>query len=397
MNNIKTIVLLIIFYLIIGCSKGSIYISNVPETINEHRILNVSIEVDGNIVANGSSADSIVFTPLDTIAGWKGIKYDRLYHTVYDSSVFRYCKIEYAKQPYQQGYGAFFLHNYNELRVEDCEIANCITAFNVENYSSVILKNSNLHNNSGVISGNHFCNLNIINNLIADNEGIAVGLSSSSDGLISGNTIKRNNKGVYMSSSQAQILNNVIDSNFSTSYLFPTAGIYGDWNSQAYIIGNTITNNKCVVGSTSYVVGGGAIKFWGMDLEIRDNILAGNSVDRIDQVQNKMRGGAIFIEQTNNVKIINNRIHNNKAGWGGAIYIQGKSGNNYVSDIIIQNNQITNNSAYLGGAYYLDNRADQANLIYNNSICNNTAELGSGIYVNNSSGGENNFVNNKVR
>ena len=54
-----------------------------------------SMWVDGQIVANGTETDSIVFTAANHSTGWEGVRFDSTLVTN-DTSTFKYCVFEYA-------------------------------------------------------------------------------------------------------------------------------------------------------------------------------------------------------------------------------------------------------------------------------------------------------------
>lgn len=90
-----------------------------------------SFDVQGSIIAEGTSGDSIVFTVNDTAGfsnqihgrgGWSGIRFRSLASTE-DSSIFSYCKFQFGKatEDSLNCYGgAILVYNHNKLRISNC-------------------------------------------------------------------------------------------------------------------------------------------------------------------------------------------------------------------------------------------------------------------------------------
>jgi len=128
--------------------------------------------------------------------------------------------------------------------------------------------------------------------------------------------------------------------------------------------GFTITNGSGeLIGSDVY---GGGVYCRGSSPIIRNNIIAGNSVEGC--------GAGIACCDKSSPTIVKNDIRDNFAGWGAGIYCR-----DYSSPLINSNNITGNVAAVWGGGieciYYSDL------LIINNIISGNSAEYGGGIYV----------------
>ena len=197
--------------------------------------------------------------------------------------------------------------------------------------------------------------------------------------------------GIYINSSNPNILNNTIEDNKAAN----GAGIFITGNSSPEIKKNTIKNNE----STN--MAGGIYMFRG-SANITDNIVSGNST--------KKYGGGVYVYEGYEESvggIANNIIENNKADYGGGIYlsktspllesndIKGNTANNDGGGIylnisspnIADKNIITENSANKGGGLYVEDSYNSITekKINGNSITKNIASsAGGGIYLDNS-------------
>ena len=94
-----------------------------PETYIEIQgYYSINVEDNGRIIAQGTPADSIVFTPLNISSGWGGITFSEMDENA-DSSVFQYCRIQHC---YRTTMGsAFAVIRFHKLRLSHCRILNC--------------------------------------------------------------------------------------------------------------------------------------------------------------------------------------------------------------------------------------------------------------------------------
>ena len=83
--------------------------------------------VNGNIIAIGTALDTIKFTANNIVAGWFGFRFNNT-PTTNDSSIFRYCKIQYGKAtgsfPDSNG-GGFYFDGFSKAEIDHCYITNC--------------------------------------------------------------------------------------------------------------------------------------------------------------------------------------------------------------------------------------------------------------------------------
>lgn len=154
-----------------------------------------AIWVQGTIVAEGSAADSIYFTALDTSAGWRGIRY-HWPDSGNDLSSFSYCDFSYGKADtnsnlgWDDNGGALYFNNFLNGNSQMAYIRNCtfhhnsadgsggalycVNRANVRVVDCVFRNNSAL--SGGAITVNHICkvyieNCEIRNNSAAKNGG----------------------------------------------------------------------------------------------------------------------------------------------------------------------------------------------------------------------------------
>ena len=280
------------------------------------------LDIQGRLLAIGTSTDTIIFTAANTTNGWRGIRFDNTPSTN-DTTIIKYCKIQYGKatgsSPYDNG-GAFYSNSFSKLLISNCNISYCVA-----------------NNNGGAIycaSGSPI----ITNNIIYSNTAIDGG-------------------GIYCSSCNSSITNNTISSNTSSGGSIGGGGIYCD--------GNAIINNNTIFSNTTHGSGGG-IKCDGGTPNIINNAIYSNvSFDNY--------GGGISCE-SGSPTISNNNIHNNSGGYGGGITCFGN-----INSPTISSNTIYNNSAIGGGGIACVNTTSLTINIMNNTISNNTATVSSGL------------------
>lgn len=340
----KTISYLLIFFLLISLSSksqtievsGSInantnwYADTVKiigdVTVEQDVLLSISsgvyieaqgyykLVVAGRISAIGLVNDSITFTVNDTtgfwsdtnsvVGGWHGI-YIIGEDGSTDSSVFKYCKLQYGKNYDEYGGdingGALYIYNHGFLHINHCLFTNnmviCYThgvdgpyggAIYCENANEILIDSSSFIKNrsfdfSGAIRIDQNCyNTVITNNIFINNVGyfwkdlpppwgVVIGgggaAISTSDLVYSpeiSNNYCFNNKGlngiIYTSNLHSRIFNNVICNNWGPGIAD------GHQLSTSKTFNNTIVNNR-----TRY----GGILLWSR-AEVYNNICWGN-------------------------------------------------------------------------------------------------------------------------
>ncbi|HHE38010.1 MAG TPA: hypothetical protein ENL20_05495, partial [Candidatus Cloacimonetes bacterium] len=120
---------------------------------------NSKFEIYGQLLAQGTFSDSIIFTVEDTISGWRGLRFYDSNTNAQDSSKIEFCKFEYGNSyGYLTNYGgAISCHNSSDILIKNCVLSN-----NRANYfgggiylenSSPVLKNLIIYHNSAEEKG----------------------------------------------------------------------------------------------------------------------------------------------------------------------------------------------------------------------------------------------------
>jgi uncharacterized repeat protein (TIGR01451 family) len=372
-----------------------------------------NLQINGTLIARGTSSDPIVFTSNKTapVTGDWGYIYfgESSTDATYDAngnyiggSILEYCIVEYAGGMSVSDNGAVRMNNAHPF-INYCTIRNNkasgIRAWDVTGL--IKITNSTINNNTpgihpdlvtgGVaVSGGTGGTVSILNNTVSNSiTGIALANMRST---ISGNRIN-NNKGligIRIIGGEIIIDNNIIvDNEFNQGYSGDGRGggidICGgscnsQWGGTVVITNNTIANNKALTWPSK----GGGIRNMGGTVTIKNNIIANNiaEISGGGVASGGYFGGNAVISDN---MIINNRALNN----GGGIII---------GDGAISNNTISDNTAlgegggiYLGGdPFWVSNYAT----IYNNSIIRNSAFNASAVYY--SSGDEQDFKYNTI-
>ena len=219
----------------------------------------------GQLLAIGNPRDSITFTASDTTNGWYGIRFDNTPETN-DTSRLINCKLLYGKAAgnnFDNAGGALYFFMFSKAIISNCRISNCATNFLGGaifcNYSSPIIRNNTISNNTSYLGGGISC---------------------------------------YNSDSSHIITNNIISNNSA----FSGGGIY--FNGNVTIRNNFISNNSATYGggiscdnNTNYT-------------NISNNILSNNSASY---------GGALYVTAAGSLVITNTTMVNNQAEYGGAV------------------------------------------------------------------------------
>ncbi|MES2395995.1 MAG: T9SS type A sorting domain-containing protein [Bacteroidota bacterium] len=270
--------------------------------------------VQGRLLAIGTSTDSIVFTPTNTSSGWWGIRFSNT-SSSQDSSIFKYCKIQYGNANTSgdnASGGGFFIKNFSKIRISNCLICNntCLGSGSTGgggislNSSSAIITNSTISNNiasSGLsyIGGGIAC---------------AGGNPVISNNIITNNSTNGYGGGIGSNGSAPIIINNVISNN-NTSMWYG-GGIYLEI-SPAILTGNVITNNTCSHNGGGY--GGGVACISSSPAIITNCTIANNSV----QDAGSGGGGGLYCTFTSNPVLKNVIFWGNTAtsGNGNDVYL----------------------------------------------------------------------------
>ena len=234
------------------------------------------LDVQGCLIAVGTSKDTINFTAKDSDAGWHAIKFVNT-PVSNDTSKIVFCKIEYGKL--DQGNwldrcgGAILSSNFSKLIISNCLLQNNRVYNTGDKYSgsggAIALDNA-----SPIISNN--C---IINNESIYHTGGGITCHNNSHPVISNNMIA-NNRGQYGGgisitfNSHPIVTNNIIVNNQVSLY---GGGLRCYQSGEAILLNNTITLNTAQSG-------GGVSCIVNSDPIFINTILYGNTADFGDQI-----------------------------------------------------------------------------------------------------------------
>lgn len=236
------------------------------------------IKQNSSLIAYGEQGDSVVFMPSDTIIGWKGIK---LTNTENEDTL-SFCIISHSKER------GLTIKN-SSPNISNCKISNNYVYGNgggiyLQNSGSMMKENTICNNiacgDGGGIHGIECCgNLTLINNTIMFNKSLncAGGMSLyDSHVKISGNCFSNNYSlfhagGILLLRSNARVENNLVINNQTPEI----GGGLKVESSNPLLISNTFANNK------SGIAKGGGIGIVGGNLNLKNNILWGNSDTQI--------------------------------------------------------------------------------------------------------------------
>ncbi|KPK81240.1 MAG: hypothetical protein AMS27_15635 [Bacteroides sp. SM23_62_1] len=278
--------------------------SGVKIEFQDHYMMNIK----GNVRAIGSPGDTILFTVPDTngfyniesgTGGWNGIKIDNYEEDMgsSDSSVFRYCKFEYAKSITDashwwslEGGGAFYIRNFSKVLIRNC-------LFRI-NHARV---------GGGAIYAGSNTGPEIDHCAFIENEahaGGAIYLFQGSNPFIHDCLFYKNNAnydgGAFWShSGEGKIMNNI----FSNNTAHENAGAIYIINSNETITGNLIVNNY-----TKRM--GGGVTSAGSWPRFYNNHICYNHADTA--------GGGMQFWSLTNADYFNNIFWGNTQGEGGA-------------------------------------------------------------------------------
>jgi hypothetical protein len=304
---------------------------------------NYKLFCNGKILANGTSAQPILFTvPVANRGiGWLGIRYDNT-PTTNGRSIFQYCTLEYgrANAAGDNSGGAFYFNNYS-----NCTISHCTLRNNYAYWGGCI---------AGTQSSPTLLNCSFSNNTSSQG-GECVELSYSASIIDSC---------AFTNSGITSVHANLTITNCTFTKCLRAGGIslFADHNSgsgYSLIAHNVFDSCTQVNGG-----GGGAILLFNEKARIEHNIFKNN----IAQVC----GGAISCHtqtsypNSGSTIISNNLFYSNRAVVGGAIYFSNCSGK------IINNTIVNNSSDTMGGAIFCGYQSSPS--FYNNIIFDNTSD-----------------------
>jgi predicted outer membrane repeat protein len=248
------------------------------------------LKIYGDLQAEGTESDSIIFTASNPATGWKGIRFNNtmydggdFWYLLSDTSNLSYCRIEYTKS-----YPAIYVRIFSKINISHC--------FFYRNTSSETSGNAICQlQGGGVISDCHF----LENTSITSRKGGALYLAiSDAPHIVRNCTFVGNSNGdggaVYFSSSYGSIENCLFVNNSATT----EGGAIVLANSDDVVLSNNlIVNNSATLG--------GAIFNRGSSVTALNNTIANNSAST--------SGGAIYFEANADASFYSNIIYGNKA------------------------------------------------------------------------------------
>ena len=312
---------------------------------------NVGLTINGQLTAEGTENDSIIFTRQSD--NWGGLTFSAAGES---ESVVKYASIEYVNK---SGYGGV-----------------SITA------GTVTLSNNMISNNTASVS------TTISNSSCGGGVYIGGGTVTLSDNNISDNTASANSSystysyggGIYIALGTVILSNNMISNNTASVNSTYTSDSYGGG---VYIGGgtvalsdNTISNNTASTSTfySSYSYGGG-VYIGGGAVTLSDNTISNNTASANSSANISSYGGGIYMDKST-VNMYNNIISGNSAiSAGGGVYVS-----NMIAGIrnnVISNNKHAASKSGNGGGISLYN---SSSMIINNTIAYNDAENGGGMY-----------------
>ena len=307
--------------------------------------------VNGQLSAQGTSTDSIVFTAKNTSQGWHGLRFVNS-----PNPVLSWCKIEYGRadgtESVQDSCGGG-VYCYNS----PVEISHCLIKQNVAlkhggglycDISNVLLSNSRIEQNSASESGGGiYC----FNSGLTASADTLVGNEATSGGgiftegtpfpaftmsLIHGNTAYSAGGGVFCSNygnfsmQQSNITENIASAAGGGIYL-------GNFATPSFLdVG--IEGNHC---SSN----GGGLYFSGASYPMLSNIIIANN--------SAAQGGGIFFNGYTDpgFTLYGLLVTENSATIGGGIYYNSSAGPR-LNNVVVDGNQTSGEYAFGGGIYF---------------------------------------------
>lgn len=273
-----------------------------------------ALNVQGRLLAQGNSTDSIIFTA-DPANGWRGIRFYNNNST--DSSLIEYCRIENAiaeaAYPDNRG-GALYVSNFSLLRVSNSVLKNNTAGngggFYLDN-ADVVFNACQMHDNSAASLGGagYLANSDasisesVLNNNSAKYGGalrIYFSAPTLSKNFIYANFSTTSGGAVSAAYSQIQYVNNLFVANSSSNY----AGAIAEKECSSLFVNNTITDNTANTG--------GALVFSGGTATLYNSIIFSNTAST--------QGNQVYLETASTpptVDFYNCDIEGGTAAFGG--------------------------------------------------------------------------------
>ncbi len=273
-----------------------------------------AINVQGRLLAQGSEADSIRFTPGDTLTGWGGICFDNTPATN-DSSILEYCVLEYAiKGGTLSNGGGLVFNNVSKALILNSSIRNCSAEYGggigILDYSNPVITNTTLRGNNALYGGgmcvSGYCNPVITTCILVENTATYYG--------------------------GGMCVFTYCDPVITTCILSENNAIYGGGMYLEYLSDPVLSQNN-LIGNNA--VQGGGIYMYHSNPVITNSTLSGNTANV---------GGGMSVENSNPV-LTNTTLSGNTAQGGGGIYV-------YYSNPVITNCILWGNAASIMNGIY---------------------------------------------
>jgi len=293
------------------------------------------LTINGQLLAEGTKDDNIVFTTQVTGGNWGGLTFSAAGE---NESVVTYTSIKYVSR---YTYGGVY------ITTGTVTLSNNTISNNNSNYSSgggvyigggtVTLSNNIISNNTASYYGGGVC----INGGIVtlNNNNILNNISSNYGG------------GIYMDKSTVNMYNNIISGNSAVS---AGAGVYVS-NMIAGIRNNVISNNKHAAVKSGY---GGGISLYNSSSMIINNTIAYNDAEN---------GGGMYCSSGSSPVVINNIIYGNTSSVGEQVYV---NDNNSAPKMLYNLNQCDCLGITSGVNYNWDANYDASNFDANPQFVN---------------------------
>ncbi len=317
-----------------------------------------TIQVQGNIIANGIPADSIFFTVNDTTGfstpgvnngGWGGIRIIDI-NTENDSSIFEYSVFQYGKAIadywHDNAGGALCIIRFNKVRIANCLfVHNMATGTEVPSggaihlaWSDIKLELNKFEYNEAVSGGAiqmHDSDPIFMRNMISNNvarEGGGISIGSLSNPTFEGDSIMYN---------QATEFGGGIQCWDKSVIQFENIFVQGNtapWGGGLGLAGVEVSFNACAIHDNEADNLGGGIASDFSNISITNTQVTSNTAS--------MSGGIHAWYDT--LEISNSNISNNSADYGGGMHSD-------YSQLKFTNSTFTENTAINGGAVHLWN------------------------------------------